>query len=80
MGINTIIVFSLCHFVFGGWASLVIRRPVQKVTSPEKKYCFGAKDTLAMHAKGALKSGSVLAAPIGQGLGNGKKERHGKSW
>jgi hypothetical protein len=22
MGINTIIVFSLCHFVFGGWASL----------------------------------------------------------
>jgi hypothetical protein len=51
----------------------VIRRSVQKVTSPKKKYCFGAKDTLAMHAKGALKSGSGLAAPIGQGLGNAKK-------
>jgi hypothetical protein len=57
----------------------VIRSSVQKVTSPEKKYCFGVKDTLAMHATGALKSGSVLAALIGQGLGNGKKERNGKS-
>jgi hypothetical protein len=57
----------------------VIRRSVQKVTSPKKKYCFGAKDTLAMHAKGALKSGSGLAAPIGQGLGNGKKEIIGRT-
>jgi hypothetical protein len=32
-----------------------------------------------MHAKGALKSGSVLAAPIDQGLENGKKEKHGKN-
>jgi hypothetical protein len=51
-----------------------------KSYKPGKKYCFGAKDTLAMHAKGALKSGSVLPAPIGQGLGNGKKEKHGKNW
>jgi hypothetical protein len=57
----------------------VIRSSVQKVTSLKKKYCFGVKDTLAVHAKGALKSGSVLAAPIGQGLGNGKKERQGKN-
>jgi hypothetical protein len=60
--------------------SSVERSSVQKVTSPEKKYCFGAKDTLAMHAKGALKSGSGLAAPTGQGLENVKKEKHGKHW
>ena len=58
----------------------VIRRSVQKVTSPEKKYRFVARDALAMHAKGVLKSGSGLAAPIGQGLENGKRGKHGKSW
>jgi len=58
--------------------SSVVRSSVQKVTSPEKKYCFGARDTLARHAKEALRSGSGLDAPIGQGLENGKKEKHGK--
>jgi hypothetical protein len=60
--------------------SSVVRSSVQKVTSPEKKYCFGARDTSAMHAKGALKSGSGLAVPIGQGLENGKKGKNGKRW
>jgi len=60
--------------------SSVVRSSVQKVTSPEKKYCFGARDTSAMHAKGALKSGSGLAVPIGQGLEKGKKGNNGKYW
>jgi hypothetical protein len=58
----------------------VIRRSVQKVTSPEKKYCFAVRDTLAMHAKGVLKTESGLAAPIGQGLENGKLEKNDKNW
>jgi hypothetical protein len=58
----------------------VIRSSVQKVTSPEKKYCFAIRDTLARHAKGALKSESGLAAPIGQGLENGKLEKNDKNW
>jgi hypothetical protein len=60
--------------------SSVVRCAVQKVTSPEKKYCFGARDTLARRAKGVLKSGSGLAVPIGQGLENGKKQKNGKHW
>jgi hypothetical protein len=58
----------------------VLRSSDRNVTSPKKKYCSWAGDTLARHAKGALKSGSGLAAPIGQGLENGKKEKHGKHW
>jgi len=46
----------------------------------KKKYCFWARDTLAKHAKEALKSGSALVVPICQGLESGKKEKHGKYW
>jgi hypothetical protein len=62
------------------WASLVVRSSDRKVTSLKKKYCFWARDTLAKHAKEALKSGSALDFPIGQGLESGKKEKHGKHW
>jgi hypothetical protein len=33
-----------------------------------------------MHAKGVLKTESGLAAPIGQGLENGKLEKNDKNW
>jgi len=33
-----------------------------------------------MHAKGVLKSESGPAAPIGQGLENGKLEKNDKNW
>jgi len=60
--------------------SSVIRSAVQKVTSPAKNNCSWAGDTSVRHAKGVLKSGSGLAAPTGQGLENGKKQKNDKHW
>jgi hypothetical protein len=58
----------------------VLRSSDRKVTSLKKKYCFGARDTLAGHAKEALKSESGLVVPVCQGFESGKKEKHGKHW